>query len=675
MLAIITRFPATDLPKILLVLWLLLSAPVMAITPGADANLKLVPVQPPTSLFNSTQPLTDSSQLLWYQLDLPPVSERDWLMIFGRVPARQLDVFIPTDSGYRLQKLGVDHTGSPATAIAISPGEATTWYLRHIATPLAPLQPQLLPSHLYADALNLQGVALGTVQTLLIIALIATLIARKKWAFRPLIGHVLTTIALVLMWQGDVFHLFSWPGDPAHWVLFMTTLVLVTGIASYRHLLLTDQARARQLILTLNILTLATMLYGLTAQVPLAMTATGTLLLASACLLILIGVKTRQPAAILLALITVALYLSGFSLTNLPSTQALLLLGLHAALLPLLCWTLYRRSRTAIDTTHINNNRRVFTNTLREHLHNPDAPLSVADLKQRILATVASVLPGAPTIILHYQENQWHTTPGDSAGKVTRKLNRRLPVIEADLLKVISADAQTNINFKDSDGTIYWLYPLSIATNDKVLLVLALPRHQRTADNWQTACDISSHASTVFQANRQSLFWQREASLDPLTGALNRRAFQREAEAVVHQCIDATKPCSLLFMDLDNFKQLNDCQGHNAGDKALKHTARLCRKALRQEDLLGRYGGEEFVVLLPNTEPWQAFQIAERIRKTVARKKNITVSIGIAALSDLNSSLDKLLAEADAAMYLAKQQGKNRTVTSASRLNISKEPV
>jgi len=663
------------LPKILLVLWLLLS--VTASPLNADTKLELVPVQPPAALSTSAQPLNDND-LLWYRLDLPPVAEEGKLVVFSQVPARQLDVFIPVDGGYRLQKMGIDRTDSPTSAIAIAPNETTTWYLRHAATPLAPLQPQLLPSHLYAEALNLQGVAIGTVQALIIVALIATMIARNKWAFPPLTGHVLTTIALVLMWQGDVFHLLSWPGDPAHWVLLMTTLVLLTGVASYRHLLLADYPMARKLILTLNTLTLTVTLYGLMAQAPMAMTAAAILLLTSACLLVLIGVKTRRTATIPLALSTLALYVSGFSLTSLPTIQEVLLLGLHASLLPLLCWSIDRRSCTAIDATNMSNNRRVFTSTLREHLQNPDAPLGIADLKQRILATVESVLPGAPAIILHHQENQWHATPGDSAGRVTRKLNKRLPTIETDLFKVISADTQTTINFKDSDGTVYWIYPLSIETNDKVFLALALPRRQRTASNWQMACDISSHAGTVFQANRQSLFWQREASLDALTGALNRRAFYREAQTILQQCMDAAQPCSVLFMDLDNFKQLNDQRGHNAGDEALKHTASVCRKALRQEDLLSRYGGEEFVVLLPDTEPGQAFQIAERIRKAIARQKaqGTTVSIGISALSPANGSLDKLVAEADAAMYRAKQQGKNRTATSPHlQEDISEQPV
>ena len=677
MLSIITRHTATDLPKTVLILWLLLSTSLMAATPDNNQlirDLTLVPAQPPASLFTSSQSLTDSDSQ-WYRLDVSPAPGQDSLLVFHHIPAKRLDVFIPTGGGYRLKKMGIDSTSVVSSAIKIPPGEAEPWYLRHTTTPLVTLQPQLWPASFYNAVLHKQRLALSTVQTLLIVALIATLVVTftgSMPSFRPLISHIVTAFALVLMWQGDLFRLLSWPEDPARWVMFMATLVLVTGTASYRHLLLADKPITSNAILLLNILTVAAATHGLLAQVTLAMIATGVLLLISTCWITLASLKDQPKTTVPLVLTTLTLVTLDFSPISLPSFQALLLLGLHASLLPLLYWSFYRRRqpRTTIDidvTSTKHNNRRIFSDALRQHLANPDAPLAVADLKQLILTTVQSVLPATPAMILHYHQGEWHATPGDGADKEASKLNSRLPAIETDLLRVISADAQTNINFKYGDGTVYWLLPLSIEADDKVLLALTPRRRQRTESNWQTACDISSHASTVFHVNRQSLFWQREASLDALTGVLNRRAFYREAQTTVHECAEASRPCCVLFMDLHNFKQLNDQHGHSAGDEALQHTAKLYRRALRQEDLLGRYGGEEFVVLLPDTEPWQAFRVAERIRKTIAGEQQAhgtTVSIGISALSADVDSLDKMVSEADAAMYLAKQQGKNRTTIS-----------
>ena len=671
MLRIITRHAATDLPKTVLILWLLLFTPLMA---GANNqlihDLTLVPAQPPAALFTSSQSLTDSDSQ-WYRLDLSPTPTEDSLVVFNPIPAKRLDVFIPTDGGYRLKKMGIDGTSVVSSAIKMPAGAAEPWYLRHTTTPLITLQAQLWPASLYTAVVQQQRLAVSTVQTLLIVALIGTLVVtftRRTPSLPPLSGHIVAAIVLVMMWQGDLFRLLSWPEDPARWVMLLTTLVLVTGTATYRHLLLADKPLTSNVILALNTLTVAAATCGVIAQVPQAMTAAGVLLLISACSIAVASVKDQLTVTAPLILTTLTLVILGFSPLNLPSFQELLLLGVHASLLPLLYWSCYRHQQPRMATNAAtSNNRRLFTNALRQHLSNPDTPLAVADLKQLILTTVESVLPGTPTMILHQQQNQWHTTPGEGAGNIASKFSRRLPAIEADLLRVLGVDPQTSINFKDGNGAVYWLLPLSIEADDKVLLLLAPHRRQRTDHNWQIACDLCSHASTVFQVNRQSLFWQREASLDALTGVLNRRAFYREAQVTLDQCSKAAQPCSVLFMDLDNFKQLNDRQGHSAGDDALQHTARLYRRALRQEDLLGRYGGEEFVALLPDTEPWQAFRVAERIRKIIAREQQaygITVSIGISALASSVDSLDKMIAEADAAMYLAKQQGKNRTTVS-----------
>ena len=671
MRCIITRHAATDLPKTVLILWLLLLTPLMAAANNQLIHdLTLVPAQPPASLFTSSQSLTDSASQ-WYRLDLSPTPTEDSLVVFNHIPAKRLDVFIPTDGGYRLKKMGIDGTSVVSSAIKLPPGAAEPWYLRHTTTPLVTLQAQLWPASLYTAVVQQQRLAVSTVQTLLIVALIGTLVVtltRRTPSFPPLSGHIVAATVLVLLWQGDLFRLLSWPEDPARWVMLLTTLVLVTGTATYRHLLLADKPLISNIILALNTLTVAAATCGVIAQVPQAMTVTGVLLLISACSIAVASVKDQLTVTAPLILTTLTLVILGFSPLNLPSFQELLLLGVHASLLPLLYWSCHRRQQPRMATNAAtSNNRRLFTNALRQHLSNPDTPLAVADLKQLILTTVESVLPGTPTMILHHHQNQWHTTPGEGAGNIPGKFSRRLPAIEADLLRVLGVDPQTSINFKDGNGAVYWLLPLSIEADDKVLLLLAPHRRQRTDDNWQLACDLSSHASTVFQVNRQSLFWQREASLDALTGVLNRRAFYREAQLTLDQCRKAAQPCCVLFMDLDNFKQLNDQQGHSAGDDALQHTARLYRRALRQEDLLGRYGGEEFVALLPDTEPWQAFQVAERIRKVIAREQKaygITVSIGISALASNMDSLDKMIAEADAAMYLAKQQGKNRTTIS-----------
>jgi len=161
---------------------------------------------------------------------------------------------------------------------------------------------------------------------------------------------------------------------------------------------------------------------------------------------------------------------------------------------------------------------------------------------------------------------------------------------------------------------------------------------------------------------------------DALTGINNRRFFDQRLPEEISRCKRTETPISCLFVDVDNFKHFNDTYGHATGDFILKQVATLIRKELRATDVVGRYGGEEFVALLPNTDYKHAIEIAERIRKCIQRHRckydehllQVTVSIGIAdfkRLVDENKTLaeigQELVAAADSALYKAKQAGRN----------------
>jgi diguanylate cyclase (GGDEF)-like protein/PAS domain S-box-containing protein len=160
----------------------------------------------------------------------------------------------------------------------------------------------------------------------------------------------------------------------------------------------------------------------------------------------------------------------------------------------------------------------------------------------------------------------------------------------------------------------------------------------------------------------------RLAATDPLTGAFNRREFTALADREALRAQRYHHPLSILMLDLDHFKRLNDTYGHAAGDKALQRFTTLCCNALRNVDIFGRWGGEEFVALLPETTADGAAIIAERLRKMVAdtvvsfndHKITFTVSIGIAQYRDGEVSVDAPLSRADTAVYDAKKAGRNR---------------
>lgn len=159
------------------------------------------------------------------------------------------------------------------------------------------------------------------------------------------------------------------------------------------------------------------------------------------------------------------------------------------------------------------------------------------------------------------------------------------------------------------------------------------------------------------------------AETDPLTGLFNRRAWLDRALALLDSAAREGGPVCVMFLDLDHFKMLNDSRGHAAGDKALMRVAELMRGAMRHREVIGRYGGEEFVVALPDCALPAAAEVANRVRTSIERQAIalggdggvLTTCIGVAERTP-NETLSSLVARADAAMYEAKAAGRNRVV-------------
>jgi diguanylate cyclase (GGDEF)-like protein len=166
---------------------------------------------------------------------------------------------------------------------------------------------------------------------------------------------------------------------------------------------------------------------------------------------------------------------------------------------------------------------------------------------------------------------------------------------------------------------------------------------------------------------RSDVEHRTSSSVDPLTGLLNRSALTRRAEELREQSEVSGDPIALIVIDVDRFKDINDSAGHMAGDRVLQDLAYLIRKELRAYDLAYRLGGEEFIVLLPGGDSEQAFELAETLRESVAGAPlgeglKVTICCGIAASrSGSPFCFDTLFEEADAAMYQAKSDGRNRS--------------
>jgi two-component system cell cycle response regulator len=173
--------------------------------------------------------------------------------------------------------------------------------------------------------------------------------------------------------------------------------------------------------------------------------------------------------------------------------------------------------------------------------------------------------------------------------------------------------------------------------------------------------------------------YQRSLALaltDSLTGLYNRRYLTSHLESMVERARGGAKPLSVLMIDIDHFKVINDSYGHAAGDDVLRAIAVEIGRSVREFDLTARIGGEEFVVVMPDTTGAAAMAVADRLCSTIAENQvrtgalqqslNVTASIGIATLLGPGETANNLLSRADEAMYRAKSAGRNRVVAAES---------
>ena len=177
----------------------------------------------------------------------------------------------------------------------------------------------------------------------------------------------------------------------------------------------------------------------------------------------------------------------------------------------------------------------------------------------------------------------------------------------------------------------------------------------------------SAFQDITSRKNREELL-QNQATRDPLTSLYNRRYFEEEVKKQIIKAKTTNLPYSILMLDADHFKKVNDTYGHKVGDKVLIELATRAEKALRDKDIVARYGGEEFIIFLPEINVIQAEKVADRLRQSIStivvysddnQEVRFTVSVGVSS-SDISDNVDTLVKTADEALYRAKQNGRNR---------------
>lgn len=181
--------------------------------------------------------------------------------------------------------------------------------------------------------------------------------------------------------------------------------------------------------------------------------------------------------------------------------------------------------------------------------------------------------------------------------------------------------------------------------------------------------ELRARMDILLRARFYTYMLAQETILDPLTGAYNRKYFYESAQKELEHFLRYGRKFSIVFIDIDDFKKINDKYGHLTGDIVLKTLAEKLKNSVRKSDSVCRFGGEEFVLLLHGTKSENALAIAERIRQEIEKEEiktydgktiSITISAGIATVNDTIKNINEMIDQADMAIYKAKQSGKNR---------------
>jgi two-component system cell cycle response regulator len=211
-------------------------------------------------------------------------------------------------------------------------------------------------------------------------------------------------------------------------------------------------------------------------------------------------------------------------------------------------------------------------------------------------------------------------------------------------------------------------FPLRAGGSDFGSLVIAAPSFD--ADQVEAAASLAAQAVVALENARLHRIVERQAMVDSLTGLANRRRLEEALRAELARAARFHDPVCLVLADLDDFKRVNDTYGHAVGDDVLKEFAEALRGTVRESDLAGRWGGEEFALVLVNTDAAGGARLAERARQAIAGRRvvapdgslvGVTASFGVAAAAG-GEDVAGMLAAADSALYAAKGAGKDRVV-------------
>ncbi len=320
---------------------------------------------------------------------------------------------------------------------------------------------------------------------------------------------------------------------------------------------------------------------------------------------------------------------------------------------------------------------------LKQALDELASQLDLSQVLRRILVSLKTVLNFNSATLFLRDQDKYKVVAARGFQHTARLINRTFPATdlllrEIQMVKspIILDDAQNDPRFEKWEGSdlIRGWMGVPLIRHDEFIGLMTLDNYNPSAytqEDASLALSFANSAAIVIENARLFEQTQQMALTDTLTGIYNRRYFYELAQKEFSRSKRYQSPMSIVLIDIDHFKNVNDHYGHLAGDQVLMQFVQRIQEELRTSDILARFGGEEFIILLPETNLGDATQVAERLREVTAQypfllvtaQTFITISLGVTCFRFTTLSLDHLIDESDKALYEAKQFGRNRVRT------------
>jgi diguanylate cyclase (GGDEF)-like protein/PAS domain S-box-containing protein len=317
---------------------------------------------------------------------------------------------------------------------------------------------------------------------------------------------------------------------------------------------------------------------------------------------------------------------------------------------------------------------------LKQALEDLSSELELSQVLRRILISLKTVLYFDSATLFLKEQDRLKVVAARGFDHTARLINKTFPAtdillqeIQNQKIPIILMDAQNDPRFNHWEGAhdVRGWMGVPIFRHDEFIGLMTLDNKKADAYSEEDsflALSFAKSAAIVIENAKLFEQTQQLALTDTLTGTYNRRYFYELAQKEFARSKRYQDPMSIIMIDIDHFKNVNDRFGHLAGDQILVQLVHRIQAELRETDILARFGGEEFIILLPETNLGDATQVAERLREVtsdypfllVTAQTFITISLGVSCFRFTNVSLDQLIDESDKALYEAKQLGRNR---------------